>query len=427
MGFALMTKRITILAHGTRGDVQPALALGKALQAVGYGVRLLASPNFEKWIEAHGLDTAVSRVNVQTVMESAGGQQWVESGHKPLVQLRVMRQLIAEAGWEMMIDAWQACQDADAIISSFTSDVYAYSIAEKLGRPLMSLALQPTTIATSNGRSLINAPLPTRTSLVNKLFAKLFIEPVPWQIYGDMTNRFRQEILGLPPSSARANVARRRQTPTLLAYSQHIVPFPDDWPSPYQNTGYLFLDDDQDWQPPTALEAFLANGSPPIGLGFGSMIGRNPTQIMQLLIEAVQQSGQRAILLSGWAGFAEMALPDAIFQLPAAPHSWLYPQLAAVVHHGGAGTTAAGIRAGVPSVIIPHMVDQPFWGTRLHQLGVSPAPIPRHKLTTEKLAAAIHLAVSDIAMQERATKLGEAVRAEDGVATAVSLIQRLLM
>ncbi len=422
----MAVKRITILAHGTRGDVQPAIALGKGLQDVGYRVKMMASPNFQSWIEEHGLETAVSRINVQTVMESAGGQAWVEAGHKPLVQLRVMRKLIAEAGWDMVEDAWHACQDADAIISSFTSDTYAYSIAEKLQVPLISLALQPTMIATRNGRSMVNAPLPARTSLVNYLFGKLIIEPAPWQIYGAITNRFRQEVLGLPPSNGRENAVSRRQTPMLLAYSPHVVPTPADWPPQFHPCGYLFLDDDANWQPPPELQAFLDAGDPPICIGFGSMIGRNPENITRLLIEAVVDSGQRAVFLSGWAGLAALNPPDTVFQLEAAPHSWLYPRMAAVVHHGGAGTTAAGIRAGVPSVIVPHMVDQPFWGGRLCQLGASPRPIPRHKLTATRLASAMRSVVSEPAIRAKAKQLGELVRGEDGVKTAVATIQQLL-
>lgn len=418
-------KTITILAHGTRGDVQPAIALGKKLHAAGYRVRVLASPNFADWIMRHGLETAVSRVNVQTVMESVGGQAWVESGHKPLVQLRIMRRLIADAGWEMVIDAWEACQDADLIVSSFTSDVYAVSIAEKLQRPLVSLALQPPIFATRNGRSLVNAPLPNRISVFNELFAKWIIEPAPWQIYGDITNRFRREMLHLPPSDAHANTAARRRAHVLLAYSRHVVPQPDDWPDHFQTTGYLFLDDAAKWQPPAALHTFLTQGPRPICVGFGSMIGRDPARITRLLIDAIQQSGQRAVLLSGWAGLGEMALPDTIFRLEAAPHSWLYPRMAAVVHHGGAGTTAAGLRAGVPAVIVPHMVDQPFWGRRLHQLGVSPPPLPRHKLTAAKLAAAMQTAVSDQTIWARAETLGARVRAEDGVAAAAAIIGRV--
>ena len=419
--------KILILANGTRGDVQPALALGVGLQAAGHDVRLWASPNFAEWIEGYGLKTAVSQVDVQAVMESAGGLAWIESGHKPLVQLRVMRQLIAEAGWTMILDAWHAAQDAELLISSFTSDTFAYSIAEARGIPLISLALQPTMIATQNGRSLVNAPLPNRISRINALFARWLVEPAPWQIYGKLTNRFRRQVLALPPVNARIVTQRRRETPTLMAYSRHVVPQPADWPAHFVTTGYLFLDEETAvWQPPAALTTFLNAGPPPVGLGFGSMTGRDPGRITHLLLEAIQQSGQRAVLLSGWAGLGEAALPETVFRLAAAPHGWLYPRLAAVVHHGGAGTTAAGLRAGVPSVVVPHMVDQPFWGQRVAELGVGPRPIPRHRLTAVKLATAIQTAVTDPAIKARAGAVGEQIGLEAGVETAVWQIQRWL-
>jgi UDP:flavonoid glycosyltransferase YjiC (YdhE family) len=134
-------------------------------------------------------------------------------------------------------------------------------------------------------------------------------------------------------------------------------------------------------------------------------------------------SGQRAILLSGWGGLRPEDLPDSVLVLDSVPHTWLFPRVAAVVHHGGAGTTAAGLRAGVPTIIIPFFGDQPFWGARIAELGVGPRPVPRKRLTAERLAQAIRDTVASEEMRQRASKLGESIRSEDGVATAVEIIQ----
>lgn len=198
--------RITIIAFGTRGDAQPAIALGKGLQAAEGRVRVLASANFQEWIAAHGLEPAVASVDIQAMMESEGGQEWVEHGHNPLAQTRIMKRLFDESGWTMMLDAWRASQDADLLLSSFTSDAFAVSIAEKLGIRHASMVGQPTLVATRNGRSLPNAPLSNRTSIINYIFGKLLIEPYPWQMLGEMSNRFRREVLDLPPQ-------RRAQAP----------------------------------------------------------------------------------------------------------------------------------------------------------------------------------------------------------------------
>jgi len=413
---------ITIIGHGTRGDAQPAIAVGKGLQAAGHEVRLLASANFEAWIAEHGLEPAVTSVDVQALMESEGGQEWVERGHNPVVQTRIMKRLFEQFGRDLMMDAWRASQHADLIISSFTSDAFAVSIAEKLEIPQASMVGQPALVATRDGRALPNAPLPKRISIVNYLFGKLLIEPYGWQMVGEITNRFRQEVLGLPPQSRRENTAARKRMLTLMGYSPHVVPHPADWPEHFHTTGYWFLEEGDEWDPPTELLAFLEEGERPISVGFGSMTGRDPQRMTELVATAVQQSGVRAVLLSGWAGLGEMALPDSIFCLKRAPHSWLFPRMAEVVHHGGAGTMAAGLRAGAPSVIVPHFADQPFWGRRANALGVGPEPIPRHKLTAEKLADAITVAVTDRRMRRRSAELAEKIGEEDGVGTAVGLI-----
>ena len=412
----------TMIAAGTRGDVQPPIALGRALKARGHSVRLFASVNFRGWIEAHGLEAADTGVNIQELMESEGGVAWVEKGHNPLVQAREMKRLLDDVGWELVWDAWEACQGADAIFTSFTSDTPGTAMAEKLGVPQISAPLQPALFATRDGWAVPNTPLSNRRSLFNLLFGKVFIEPYPWQMFGDLTVRLRRE-LGLPPQSARENLANRREILTLNAYSPHVVPQPPEWPSNFHTTGYWFQEEKSAWEPPADLAAFLEGGPPPVYIGFGSMTGRAPRRTTELVQEALVRSGQRAIVAAGWAGLGEMRVPETVYQLESAPHSWLFPRMAAVVHHGGAGTTAAGLRAGVPTLIVPHIVDQPFWGQRVFDLGVGPRSLPRHKLTAAKLARGIEIAVTDSGIRQRASALGAKIRAEDGIGTAVRLIE----
>jgi UDP:flavonoid glycosyltransferase YjiC (YdhE family) len=155
------------------------------------------------------------------------------------------------------------------------------------------------------------------------------------------------------------------------------------------------------------------------------MSNRNPEETADLILQALAQTQQRAILLSGWDGLRKANLPDTVFMGDVIPHSWLFSRVAAVVHHGGAGTTAAGLRAGVPSIIIPFFADQPFWGHRVAELGVGPEPIPRQQLTVERLAEAIQRAVTDQTMRQRAADLGAKIRNEDGIARAVAIIQEI--
>jgi UDP:flavonoid glycosyltransferase YjiC (YdhE family) len=214
-----------------------------------------------------------------------------------------------------------------------------------------------------------------------------------------------------------------RPQPLFGSYSPIISPKPPDWGDNIHVNGYWFLDPAPDWQPSAQLINFLEAGAPPVYIGFGSMANRAPQKMAQLVQEALELSGQRGIFAAGWGGFDNAHLPDKIFALDSVPHAWLFPRMAAVVHHGGAGTTAAGFRAGVPSVLVPYLGDQPFWAKRVTELGVGPQPIPRRKLTAERLAAAISTATTDQNMRAHAAALGECIRAEDGVARTIEIIE----
>jgi UDP:flavonoid glycosyltransferase YjiC (YdhE family) len=204
-----------------------------------------------------------------------------------------------------------------------------------------------------------------------------------------------------------------------------VIPKPADWDGQMHVTGYWFLDPVDDWNPPADLLEFLQAGSPPVFIGFGSMSTRNPEETTHLILQALACTQQRAIMLSGWGGLHKANLPDTVYMLDSIPFSWLFPRVAVVVHHGGAGTTSAGLRAGVPSIIVPFFADQPYWGQRVADLRVGPAPIPRKKLTAERLAQAIQTAVTDQAMRQRAADLGVKIRAEDGIARAVEIVQQI--
>lgn len=418
--------RITMIAFGTRGDVQPAVVLGKELKAKGHSVRLLAGANFKDWIEGHGLEAVASTIDIQSVMESDLGRDWIEKGGNPLTQMRIIKKLTDQTGWQSMTEAWTACRDAELIFSSFTSDIYALSIAEKIGALHISIPLQPALFPTRSGAATMNAPLPNRNSIFNHIFGRFFLEPFNWRLSGKMVNRFRQEVLSLQPQTRAEYLAVKRRLFTIQAFSRHIVPQPDDWPSTIRTTGFCFLEEQNGWEPPRSLTEFLDAGEPPICIGFGSMIGHNLEQVTRMVIDGVSKSGRRAVLLSGWAGIGNAEPGDNIYRLEAAPHEWLYPRVAAAVHHGGAGTTAASLRAGVPTVIVPHLGDQAFWGQRVYALGAGPKPISRTKLTALGLAAAIAAATTSNDMKRRAEELGAKIRAEDGIKQAVDMIEKYL-
>jgi UDP:flavonoid glycosyltransferase YjiC (YdhE family) len=211
----------------------------------------------------------------------------------------------------------------------------------------------------------------------------------------------------------------------LYGYSAHVLPRPTDWGDFIHVTGYWFLEPPAGWQPPSDLVQFLEAGPPPVYIGFGSMFSRDPEATADLAIQALARSGQRGVLYGGWGGLKKAQLPETVFMADALPHSWLFPRMAAIVHHGGAGTTAAALRSGIPSIVTPFFGDQPFWGQRVAALGAGPQPIPRRRLTVDSLAKAIQIARTDEKMHKRAADLGERIRAERGIEQAASLIEQV--
>jgi UDP:flavonoid glycosyltransferase YjiC (YdhE family) len=240
------------------------------------------------------------------------------------------------------------------------------------------------------------------------------------------TNQFRIQILNLPPIHSTNILAllRKQKTPILYSLSPTITPRPLDWPNYIHMQGYWFLPAPPGWQSSPELETFLCQGSPPIYIGFGSMVYRNPETMGKMVIEALRLIGQRGILAHGWGGLqVESAAAENLFFLDEAPHKWLFPRVKAVVHHGGAGTTAAVLHAGVPALTIPYMQDQPYWAQRLQQLGVSPNPIPYKKFSVNTFTQQLKLICEDSAFQTRAREISIQIRAEQGVEWAVSTIE----
>jgi UDP:flavonoid glycosyltransferase YjiC (YdhE family) len=257
-------------------------------------------------------------------------------------------------------------------------------------------------------------------------FSYLFAMEASWRLFREPIDRVRAEVLDLPPLTVPYRKLVNQPIPILYGYSTHVLPRPKDWHDHLHLTGYWFLDNDLDWQPPAELVDFLDDGPPPVYIGFGSMSGGDAERLADVSLKALQSAGQRGILLTGWGGLDKSDLPDTVLKLAAAPHQWLFPRMSGVVHHGGAGTVSAGLRAGVPSLAIPFFADQPFWGAQLFKLGVGPAPISRKRLTANRLGYALRRMADHEGMRQRAADIGARIRAEDGVGEAVRLFEHYI-
>ncbi|CAA9304236.1 UDP-glucose:sterol glucosyltransferase [uncultured Leptolyngbya sp.] len=415
--------QITILAVGSRGDVQPYYALALGLQRAGHQVQIATHANFEAFVSHQGLEFAPVAGDYNQLLRSEEGQKLLEGERVKLVSDELFQQ--------QMADAWVACQGTDVVIFNPLA-TWGYNIAEKLAVPCFMAATMP--LSPTRTFPFLNFALASRTSFdrLRNYASYLLVEFLFWQQQRKQVNLFRQQTLGLPPLPFLGARFRSKKPHNLYplrvlyGFSPIVIPKPPDWPEFLNVTGYWLLDQAKDYQPPKELLGFLDDGPPPVSVGFGSMTIRNLQLVTKLVIEALEESQQRGILLSGWAGIGNVNLPDRVFVIDDVPHDWLFPRMAAVVHHGGASTTAAGLRAGVPSVIVPFFADQPAWGQRLAELGVSPPPVPYKELSVKRLAATIRRAVSDKVMREQAIALGKRIRAEDGVAKAVEAFYRCL-
>lgn len=410
--------KILISTLGSRGDTQPYLALAAGLQQAGHQVTLVAPHSFTDWIQSYGVQTYPLRFNPHEVM------QVMSQNKNPFQALRFMREVVNKGLEEAQDDCWQAAQNRDFLIQSGTG-MHALEIAQKRNIPVAFAYLVPMPPTYTFPMFW----LPWRFSWGGRYnyLTHIVVRHILWRTMGGpTTNRWRKR-LGLPAWSSESQMqkyAHSLGTPSLYGYSPTVIPKPSDWDESHHVTGYWFLDTPPNWQPPPDLVHFLERGPPPVYVGFGSMSVKKPEYQTRLVLQALELSGQRAVLCTGWRGLQSLSAPSHIFFVDDIPHAWLFPQMAAVVHHGGAGTTSAGLRAGIPSLITPFSGDQYSWADLVVKLGVGQQISGITKLTAEKLAQAIQMVVHNPVMRTRAAVLGKTIRAENGIANAVAVIER---
>ncbi|KAI7822657.1 hypothetical protein BC939DRAFT_503666 [Gamsiella multidivaricata] len=416
---------ITCLTIGSRGDVQPYIALCKRLMKDGHKCRISTHGEYKDWIEGHGIEFGLVGGDPGELIELC-----VENGMFTVSFIR--ESLKRFRGWldELLDTAWESCQNTDVLIES-PSAMAGIHIAERLDIPYFRAFPFPWT-RTRNFPHPFAVPEHNLGRSYNYM-TYVMIEQVFWKGISGQVNKWRKDTLGLGPTSLEKMDAHH--VPSLYSWSPHLVPAPGDWHSWVHVTGYWFLDNpDLTWTPPKDLVAFLKAdpNNKPVYIGFGSMVVPDPDGMTRAIINAVVKSGVRAIISKGWsdrltsqddplsaaskAASEEIVYPPSIYMLKSVPHDWLFPQLAGCVHHGGAGTAAAGLRAGIPTVIKPFFGDQYFWAQRLEEAGVG---VWCHELTVKKLTSALVTITTDEKMIRKAQMMGEKIRAEDGVGEAI--------
>jgi sterol 3beta-glucosyltransferase len=397
---------ILIPTIGTRGDVQPFIALAQGLICAGHTVTLASHPVMKNLVESHGIAFAPIGPDIDLAEETAAIRQ--RSRNAVIGLVRGMR-----FGLEMVElsheDILALCRDVDLLVVPAASAA-GKNEADLMDLPYLSVSFMPWAIPWDEpGRPFMKRVV---YGAIDGLVSLITTQPL---------NRMRNR-QGLPPVGKEGFTSARLN---LVPISPVVFPPNPHWEDRHHTTGYWFVEEPAGWQPQADLLDFLDDGSPPLLFSLGAMsLGDGDARATaSLFIDAIQRAGVRAII-QGWEmGMRQLDLPPKIYSARSLPHSWLLSHCAGLVHHGGFGTTSAGLRAGIPALVIPHMADQFYWAQRIHELGASPQPIRRTRLEAAGLGAALQELVQDDNLRTKASTLGKQIRAENGVENAVRLIE----
>jgi sterol 3beta-glucosyltransferase len=414
-----MQKTIVILTIGTQGDVLPCIALGQGMHRTGHSVRIATSANFRKLVGDAGLEFSALTADFQAMLEA--DRTIADQGMNLRAMARIFRDRYASWAENWVEEGLAATNGAGLLIGVSNSTLLAKALSEALAIPFAIARLQPLTpssvlppmVLSGSGRKLPGLLSVGAHHLLYQLI---------WSVMRPAINdivRPRLRLRPYPPWGPYLFNGEMHRAKVINGFSRHVVPRPADWPDTSQVVGYWFPDE-PGWEPQPELAEFLVAGSKPIYVGFGSMVSSDAGGFTQTILEALRKTGRRAVLAAGWGGLDGRAVSgdDRVFFIRNAPHCYLFPRVAAAVHHGGAGTTAAAVRAGIPSVIVPFYGDQPFWARCLARQGIAPPAVDRKSLTAAGLASAIAES-QEPGMVRRAHAVGRAVRAEDGIAEAL--------
>ncbi|CAM1510161.1 Fc.00g004960.m01.CDS01 [Cosmosporella sp. VM-42] len=440
---------VVIQIVGSRGDVQPFVALGKVLKdTYGHRVRIATHPTFQTFVEENDLEFFNIGGDPAELMAFMVKHPGLMPGFDAITSGEVSKR--RKGIQEILMGCWRSCIEAgtglgpppkphakgdpldhtmqlpgdpnsdpfvaDAIIANPPSFAHIH-IAEKLGIPLHMMFTMPWSPTRMFPHPLANIQSSNADDVLTSYMSYTLVEMMTWQGLGDVINRFREKALDLPPLSMiwAPGLLARLKIPWTYCWSPALIPKPNDWGRGIDIAGFYFLNLASSYTPDPELAAFLAAGPPPVYIGFGSIVVDDPNAMTRMIFDAVHLAGVRALVSKGWGGLGaeDVGLPEGVFMLGNCPHDWLFQHVSCVVHHGGAGTTAAGIKAGKPTVVVPFFGDQPFWGAMVARAGAGPDPIPYKELTADKLAEALKFCLEPNTLQ-RATELGHKIREEQG-------------
>ena len=398
--------KILIPTIGTRGDIQPYIALSLGLMHAGHTVTLASHPCMSTLAEEYGIPFTPIGPDIDIAGETDIIRR--NSPHWMIGFMRVMKFSFTMLE-KSHNDLLNLCQDIDLVIVSHTA---AGSIeADKLNLPTLSVTLTPEAIPANDPADIFFKKMMMK--IAGAGMGLMMTRPI---------NQIRKRV-GVPPMGPTGITSSKLN---LVPISPAVSPPNPLWEPRHTVTGYWYAPAPQDWDPPQDLLDFLNAGEAPLVVSLGAMAlsGSDALEAATITVQAIQNAGMRAII-QGWdEAMPQIDLPESVLHVGSIPHDWLLSRACGLVHHGGFGTTAAGFKAGIPALVIPHIIDQFIWGNKVASLEVGPKPIARNKLTVENMSAAL-IEMQDQHMKAKASQLGEAIRAEpDGVKLAVELISQ---
>lgn len=414
--------RIAILTYGTRGDVQPVLSIGDALRRRGHSVALTVNENLAAWAERSGLEIFPMPPDTEAILKSTEGRQLLADG-RAAAFARFVASFERSANEEMTRACLRCVEGADIVVSNVMTLLRGCAIAEASRLPhgcLMTMPLQPT-----SEYAMLLAPIrrfPFRS--LNRMSFRLGYQ-LWWRSNAEVQADTRA-LLGLPPDPSRPLF---ETLPSVGIYSTALKPRPSDWDERHAIAGFTRLRPELreklgERTPPERLEAWLDAGEPPVYFGLGSMPALDPSSLLPDIALVTERLGLRAIVGAGWSDYGREEVPEHVFVASAFDHDRYLPLCRAAVHHGGAGTTAAALRAGLPSLVLSVKADQPFWGWRVTEAGVG-ATLPFRKLSVGAMRRALERILQP-GVAARAAELGARLRTEQGEEVAADTIEKWL-
>jgi UDP:flavonoid glycosyltransferase YjiC (YdhE family) len=400
--------------------------LCRELARRGHEVRFIAQREFADMVEGSDVSLKPLPGDLHAELASPDAQKFFAGGSNPFSFLRWFYDIGRKFAAQLTPAMVDYTAGSDIVIGTGLADYYSNLMARVHKTKAVHAYMQPAVPTREFPCALISVPPFEMPGWLNRLEARLYFEAA-WLGVRPIA-KIAHDMLGLPPPSWRVPIMEELHhgQPFLMAYSEAFLPRPKDWPAHVEVTGFWFRDTPASWQPPEDLVRFIKAGPPPIYPGFGSMVMKDPQATVSVVLEAIAKNNARAVIASGWSGYKPENLPDNIYAVDSIPHDWLLPQMAASIHHGGAGTTGASLRAGIPQIVVPFVGDQPFWGRQVEKRGVGPQRIPHAGLTAARLSEAIATVLNNQAMRKRASDMGGRVRAENGLSRAAALIERVI-